>query len=101
LLAYTANNADMIRTAIKESATQKRFSGKEPKLWLKAGSIAEIKNMNKRQLGLFMDDVMRNIFYNPDFEKTQQKYKVEQIPVRGSYNYERRKDNWLKKVGEI
>lgn len=101
MLGYTANNVDMIRSALKESATIKRNYGKEPKLWLKVGSIAEIKNMKKRELNLFMDDVMRNIFYNPEFEKTQKKYKVETIPINGSFNYERRRDNWLRKVGEI
>ena len=44
---------------------------------------------------------MRNLFYSPDFEKTQKKYNVREIPVNGSYNYDRRRDNWLRKVGEL
>lgn len=101
IMTYTVNNADMIRTALKEGAALKRSTGTEPKLWLRVGSVQEIKSMGKRELNTLMDDVMRNIFYNPEFEKTQKKYKVVDIPVNRSYNYERRRDNWLRKVGDL
>ena len=92
---YTVNNADIIRSALVEGAKQKN----EPKLWLKANTMTEIENFNKRQMQFFIDDVMRNIFYNPDFYKTQKKYGVDEITVNRSSNYERRRQNWAKKVG--
>lgn len=101
MIRFTANNAEMIRSAVKESAKIKRSSGKEPKVWLKIGSMQEIETMGKRELNALMDDIMRNIFYNPDFAQTQKKFRVQEIPVNRSTNYERRKENWLKKVGEI
>lgn len=98
---FTVNNADIIRTALKESQRQKRSNGKEPKLWLKYNSIEEIASLSKRQLQFFIDDVMRNIFYNEDFAYTQKKYGVDKIAVNGSTDYARRRLNWQRKVGDI
>ena len=101
MIKFTANNADMIRSAVKESANIKRKTGQEPKVWLKIGSMQEIKTMGQKQLNAFIDDVMRNIFYNPEFAETQRKYGVEKIPVNRSTNYAQRQKNWLNKVGEV
>ena len=101
MMQYTVNNADMIRSAVKEAAKLRTSNGKEPKLWLKIGSMNEIKTMGKRELDAFMDDVMRNLFYDDAYANTQKKFDVKNIAVSGSFNYERRRENWKRKVGEL
>lgn len=101
IMSFTVNNGSMIRSALKESKRIKKETGKEPKLWLRAGSMLEIENMNKRELGWLIDDIMRNVFYNDEYQSTQKKYNVTEIPVFGSTNYDRRKENWQRKVGQI
>jgi len=100
ILSFTVNNGDIIRTALKESKKIGREMGKEPKLWLKVGSMQEIENMNKKQLNYLVDDIMRNIFYNSEYQYTQKKYDVAKIPVYRSTNYELRKLKWQQKVGD-
>lgn len=88
LMIFTANNAEMIRHALKETAKD------APKLWLRANSMAQIEGMSKPQLQALMDDIMRNIFYNPEYAKTQKKFNVKDIPIKSPYNYEQRKERW-------
>ena len=88
LMIYTANNADMIRHALKQTAKS------SPKLWLRANSMEQIEGMSKPQLQALMDDIMRNIFYNPEYAQTQKKFKVKDIPIKSPYSYEERKLRW-------
>ena len=84
----------------------------EPKLFLRIGSVLEIKGMSRQKRSAFLDDVMRNIYYNPEFAETQKKYDVASIFVpeyhgsakkgtRSPYSYAERKYRWNRKVGLI
>lgn len=97
MLSMTANNSNMIREAIKESEKVARRTGIDTKLYLRISSKQEIKNMSKRQLIQFMQDVMENIYYG-DFFETQQKYKVEEMSGFKK-SYDERADAWNKKIG--
>ena len=103
MLTLTANSADMIRDAIKESDKAFFQKGSEPKLYLRVASIAEIKGMSDKQIYNLMKDVMENIMYGEDFAKTQMKYDVKgriDIAVKESAPYEIRQENWQRKVGQ-
>lgn len=100
VMLYTVNNADMIRSAIKESEKNKRKYGIDSKILLRAKSMQEIEGMSKRQLQALMNDIMENIFYSGNFPETQKKYSVEQLPVKSPLNYDQRKKAWEDKVGE-
>lgn len=99
MLSFTANNADIIRTALKEGQAMKRNNGQEPKLWLRAGSMLEIENMTKPQLQALMTNIMENLFFGSDFAKTQQKYRVDEIPVKSPYSFEQRQAQWQRRTG--
>ena len=71
LLIYTANNADMIRYALKESEKNKRNFGIDSKLFLKVRSMQEIEGMTTRQIQGLLNNIMENIMYGDDFPKTQ------------------------------
>ena len=101
LLSFTANNANMIRDALKEAEKNKRAFGFDSKLYLKAQSIAQIKGMTNKQLAGFMNEIMENIVYGDNFPKTQAKYGVEAFDIDSPYNYEQRKRIWKFKVGDI
>lgn len=97
-LMFTANNGDIIRSALKESEKNARKYGINSKLFLRAQSMMEIKGMSLKQLRAFMDDVMSNILFGDNFPETQKKYKVfEQDYGKKSYN--ERRDEWRRKVG--
>lgn len=100
MLMYTANNADVIRNALKESEKAKRKYGIDAKLYLRAKSMQQIEGMTKRELVALMDDIMENIYYGDNFPMTQKKYGLEQIPVNSPYNYEQRQLRWKFKVGD-
>lgn len=97
MLQMTVNDAKMIRSALKNGRKQALNGGKEPKLWLRVGSIQEIENMTMAQLRGFMDDIMKNLFFNSDFSYTQKQFKVQEI--RG--DYQKDKENWIRKVGVL
>ena len=61
LLEFTANNADMIRAAVKEG--EKNHNA--PKLWLREKSLAQIKARLQSRRGKlqFMNDIMQNLYY--------------------------------------
>lgn len=104
MLTLTANNANMIRDAIKEGDKEYWQTGNQPKLYLKVASIAEIKGMTDRQINNLMKDVMENIIYGEDFANTQSKYDVKNRPdifKNGSADYFKRQENWQKKVGQM
>ena len=101
-LMFTANNGDIIRSAMKESAKNARKYGIDSKLFLRAQSIMEIKGMTIGKLRKFMDDVMGNILFGDNFPETQKKYKVREQEYKvGSkvQDYETMRAEWRRKVG--
>lgn len=100
MLIWTANNASMIRDALKESEKNKRQFGINSKLYLRTQSMQEIEGMSIKQLQALMSNVMENIIYGDNFPKTQKKYNV-QNKVYGAYDYEQRQQEWKRKIGEL
>ena len=100
VMIYTVNNADMVRSALKEAEKNKRKRGINTKLYLRAQSMAEIEGMTKRQIQALLNDIMENIVYGDDFPETQKKYDVENLPVKSPYNYKQRQQIWRNKVGD-
>lgn len=100
ILIYTANNADMIRDALKEAEKNRRTMGIDTKLYLRVKSMQEIEGMSTRQIQALLNNVMENIIYGDNFPKTQKKWRVETMPSNSPYNYQQRKQNWKLMVGE-
>ena len=100
VMIYTVNNADIIRSALKEAEKNKRKYGINSKLYLRAKSMTEIEGMTKRQIQALLHNIMENIFYGDDFPETQKKYGVENLPVNSPYNYKQRQLNWKNMVGD-
>lgn len=100
VMIYTVNNADMIRSALKEAEKNKRKYGIDTKLKLRAQSMQEIEGMSKRQIQALLSDIMENIVYGDNFPETQKKYGVENLPVKSPYNYKQRQQIWRNKVGD-
>lgn len=100
VMIYTVNNADMIRSALKEAEKNKRKYGIDTKLKLRAQSMLEIEGMTKRQIQALLSDIMENIVYGDNFPETQKKYGVESLPVKSPYSYKQRQQIWKNKVGE-
>ena len=96
LMELTVNNADMIRSAIKEAERTKPA----PKLYLKEVSMEQIKAScrTKRGRTAFMQEVMQNLYYSSDYARTQEKYGVMGIQTN-TYSYERNRRAWERKVG--
>lgn len=97
-LMFTANNGDIIRSALKESEKNTRKYGIDSKLFLRAQSMMEIQGMSLRRLRHFMDDVMGNILFGDNFPETQKKYKVFEQDY-GNKDYNTMRKEWRKKVG--
>lgn len=100
VLIYTANNADMIRDALKEAEKNRRSSGITTRLYLRAKSMQQIEGMTTKEIQALLNNVMENIMYGDDFPKTQKKWAVETMKVESPLNYEQRKLKWKQKVGE-
>ena len=100
VMSYTVNNADIIRSALKEAEKNKRNYGADAKLYLRAQSMTEIEGMTKREIQALIDNIMENIFYGSDFPETQKKYGVENLPVKSPYDYKQRQEQWKRKIGE-
>ena len=100
VMSYTVNNADIIRSALKEAEKNKRNYGVDSKLYLRAQSMTEIEGMTKKQIQGLIDNIMENIFYGSDFPETQKKYGVENLPVKSPYDYKQRQEQWKRKIGE-
>ena len=98
MLEMSANNGDIIRSALKESEKNARQYGINSKLFLRTQSIMEIKGMDKKRLKEFMDDVMSNILFGDNFPQTQKKYKVYEQNY-GKKSYDELKKEWRAKVG--
>ena len=101
VMIYTVNNADMIRTALKEAEKNKRKFGINSKLFLRVQSMQEIEGMTKRQIQALLNNVMENIIYSDDFPETQKKYGVEQLPSNSKLSYSQRKLQWKFRVGDL
>ena len=100
VLVYTANNADIIRSALKEAEKNKRNNGINSKLYLRVQSMQQIEGMSKYQIQALMNDIMENIVYGDDFPQTQKKFGVDKFLVNSPYNYEQRVKIWKNKVGD-
>lgn len=100
VMSYTVNNADIIRSALKEAEKNKRNYGVDSKLYLRAQSMTEIEGMTKKQIQALIDNIMENIFYGSDFPETQKKYGVENLPVKSPYDYKQRQEQWRRRIGE-
>lgn len=101
VLIWTANNADMVRYALKESERNKRNFGIDSKLYLRVQSMQEIEGMNRSQLQALLNDVMDNIAYGDNYPETQKKFAVDKLAGGGKYSYEDRVFNWKQKVGAL
>lgn len=99
LLLYTANDADMIRDAMKESAKNKRYYGTDTKLYLRAQSMMEIEGMTNRQIQALLNDIMENLMYSDNFPKTQKKYDV--ASELTNLDYANKRLRWKQKVGDL
>lgn len=99
ILIFTANNADMIRDALKEAEKNRRNYGIQCKLYLRVQSMQQIEGMTEKQIAYFMNDIMENIVYSDDFIATQKKWNVQEMAVKSPYTYEQRKEQWQQKVG--
>lgn len=99
LLNWTANNTNIIRTALKESEANRRKYGIDTKLELRARSMMEIEGMSKPRLQALLTDIMENIFFSDNFPKTQKKYEVTQMFTGGESEYIALKEKWKRKVG--
>lgn len=100
VMIYTVNNADMIRSALKEAEKNKRKYGINTKLYLRVQSMTEIEGMTTREIQALLNNIMENIVYGDNFPETQKKYGVENLPVRSPYNYKQRQLRWKIRVGE-
>lgn len=100
LISYTANNRDILMSAIKETGKNKRMFGLDSKLYLRAKSMQEIEGMTKRQLQAFMQDIMSNIFFGDDFPKTQEKFGLYDRDFGDGKTYAQHEAIWKKRIGQ-
>lgn len=98
VILWTANNADMIRDALKESEKSKYRSAVTPRLLLRAVSMQQIEGMSKQQTQALMTDIMENVVFGDDYAETQKKWKVASWMFNG-LTYEEARAKWRKKVG--
>lgn len=101
ILIWTANNADMVRYALKEAEKNKRNNGINSRLYLRVQSMQQIEGMSKQQIQALMSDIMENIVYGDDFPETQKKFAVENMEINSPYNYKQRQLRWKYKVGDM
>lgn len=99
VLIWTANNADMIRYALKEAEKNKRSLGTNSKLYLRAQSMQQIEGMSRQEIQALMNNIMENIVYGDDFTETQKKFGVEEWKLKSPLTYEQRKLRWKFRVG--
>lgn len=100
ILRYTANDSEMIRSALKEAEKNKRKTGLKSKLYLRINSMQQLQGMSNMQIRWFMKDVIDNILYGDNFPETQKKFNVDKMYVQSPFDYEQRKFKWKMKVGD-
>lgn len=98
VINWTANNAYIIRDALKEGEKKKFKGGTTPKLFLRAVSMEQIEGMSKQQRIAFMTNIMENIYFNDAFSETQKKWGLEN-KMLGGKTYAEAKALWQKRVG--
>ena len=98
MLEFSANNGDIIRSALKENEKGKRKYGIDCKLFLREQSMMEIKGKTKKQMKEFMEDIMGNILFSDNYPETQKKYKVSEQDY-GRKSYADMRAEWRRKVG--
>lgn len=101
VLIWTANNANMVRYALKEAERNKRNFGIDSRLYLRAQSMQEIEGMSRAQLQALLENVIENIVYGDNFPETQKKFAVDKLVSGGKYSYEDGAFNWKRKVGAL
>jgi hypothetical protein len=99
ILIWTANNADMIRSALKEAEKNKRNWGVNSKLYLRVQSMQQIEGMSRQEIQALMENIMENIVYGDDFPETQKKFGVEEWKLKSPLTYEQKKLRWKYRVG--
>lgn len=99
LIRHTANDGDMIRSALKEAEKNKRKYGIDSKLFLKVGSMQQIEAMSDRQLSLLMNQIIDNIYYGDNYPETQKKYRIKELMDSTGFKYETWKESWKNEVG--
>lgn len=100
VLIWTANNAEIVREALKEGERNKRY-GINSKLYLRTQSMQEIEGMSRPQLQALLTDIMENIYYGDDFPETQRKFEVDKLLPGGAYFYKQMREDWKIKVGAM
>lgn len=107
VMIYTVNNADIIRSALKEAEKNKRKYGIDSKLMLRAKSMQEIEGMSKRQIQALLSDIMENIYFGDNFPETQKKYNVKELldnqarkKGEWAYTYNERYKRWANKISD-
>ena len=97
-LEFTANDMNLIRETIKTLNKGKNGIGEEPRLFLRAESLMQIKAMKPNQLRELLNNVMENIYFNPAFSEVQEKLKLNE---RLGIDYENMKEDFNRRVGNI
>lgn len=95
LLTQIANNREILQKAFKDSERKFLKFGEQPKLYLREGAVANVKELTPKQQQLLAQDVMDNIRYSEQFMDIQKKLGLDQ-----EKDYEIRKYKWQMKVGE-
>lgn len=98
MLSITVNNLAFVREAMKESRQRELNGLGTPKLYLRVGSIMELKGMPKQQRNQVMQNVMENLFYNPAFYFSQSEFRVNEIKINSPKTYEERAQEWKRRV---
>ena len=108
ILIWTANNMEMIRSALKESERNKRQNGLPSKLYLRAQSMQQIEGMSRQEIQALLKDIIDNIMYSDDFPETQKKFNVKELinnqakmSREYSHTYLQRKLRWEYRVGDV
>ena len=100
IISLTANTREMLMSAVKETEKNKRKYGIDSKLYLRVKSMQQIEAMSKQEIFALLQNIMENIFYGDDFPETQKKFQVDKLYVKSSLNYNQRKEQWKRKVGD-
>ena len=100
LLFYTANDIDMIRSALTESERNARKYGRDARLYLRVQSKQQISGMTKQQVAGLFNNIIENIMYGDNFAETQKKFNVKELDFGSKESYEQRKLRWQQRVGE-
>lgn len=101
LFKFIGENADVIRSALKEAEKNKRVYGFSSKLHLRVQSMEEIYGMSNKQLISMMNNIMEDIYFSGNYPKTVKKYGIEEaLNSQGTYDFAQRQRNWQIRVGE-